>query len=279
MPRDSCQRDSSLILNNSILITHSRPSLDEDDIYSVVNTLRSNNIAQGIAVAQFENAMCDFIGIRGGAVAVNSGTSALHLSLLALNIKEGDEVMIPSYVCSALLNAIMYVKAKTCFVDIDPESYNIDTKDLKNKIRNKTKLIIVPHLFGLSADMKEIVKYGIPVIEDGAQSIGALYQGRQVGNLGIACVLSFYATKVITTGEGGMILSNSEEMLNKIRDLRDYDEKKHFKVRFNYKLTDFQASLGISQLKKLTSWIEKRRQIAKRVFRRVENSKKFDFAI
>ena len=263
MPRGSCQKDSSSILSNSFLIKHSLPTLDEDDILSVINILKSNDIAQGRCVSEFENIMCDFVG-RMGAVAVNSGTSALHLALLALNIKEGDEVIIPSFVCSALLNALYYVRAKPCFADIDPETFNLDPRDLKKRINKKSRLIIVPHSFGLPVDMKEILKNSIPVLEDCAQSLGAHFQSKKVGNFGIASILSFYATKVITTGEGGMVLSNSQKFLKKVRDLRDYDEKKKYQVRYNYKMTDFQASLGISQLKKLPAFIEKRRMIAKK---------------
>lgn len=263
MLRGSCQKGSSSILSNSFLIKHSCPTIDEDDIISVTTTLKSNDIAQGRCVSDLENIMSDFVG-RRGAVAVNSGTSALHLALLALNVKEGDEVIIPSFVCSALLNALYYVKAKPCFADIDPDTFNLAPRDLKKRITKKTKLIMVPHNFGLPADMNEIIKNSIPVLEDCAQSLGAHFQGKKVGNFGIASVLSFYATKVITTGEGGMVLSNSQELLKKVRDLRDYDEKKEYRVRYNYKMTDIQASLGISQFKKLPSFIEKRRMIAKK---------------
>lgn len=263
MPRDLCRKDSLSTLNNPFLIHHSRPTVDDEDIQAVASILRTNEIVQGECVAAFEKAMSEYIGTKGG-VAVNSGTSALHLTLLALNVQEGDEVIIPSYVCSALLNAIRYVKASPCFVEIDRDTFNLDPKDVRCKIGRQSKAIIVPHLFGLSAEMDELVRYGVPVIEDCAQSPGAIYCGRKVGTMGMAAVFSFYATKMFTTGEGGMVLSDSTELLERIRDLRDYDGKDDSKVRFNYKMTDFQASLGMSQLSKLPEFIDRRRKIALR---------------
>ena len=242
------------------MIPHSRPTLDERDFVSISEVFKSGQIAQGERVAEFERKLANFVGTKNG-VATNSGTSALHLALAALGVKEGDEVIIPSYVCTAPLNAINYLRATPVLVDIDPHSFNLDVRKLTNCITRKTKAIIVPHLFGLPADMDEILSIGIPVIEDVAQALGATYRERNIGSLGSLSVFSFYATKVITTGEGGMVLSQSEELLKKARDLRDYDKKQDYKIRYSYKMTDFQAALGISQLERLPLFLKKRKDI------------------
>jgi perosamine synthetase len=163
------------------MIPHSRPLLDEDDYASVRDVLMSGHLVQGSQVARFEELLSSFIGVQHG-VAVSSGTAALHLALIALSVRGGDEVIIPSYVCSALLNAIMYVRAKPVIADIDRNMFNIDTDDIKRRITGRTKAVIVPHMFGLPADLNEIIKLGIPVIEDCAQSIGAVYGGQKTGS-------------------------------------------------------------------------------------------------
>jgi perosamine synthetase len=245
------------------MIPHSRPTLDESDLFSISEVIRSGQIVQGKVVERFEKRVAKFIGVHG-AVATNSGTSALHLSLLAIGIKKGDYVAMPSFVCTALLNALSYVGAHPILIDIDPETYNIDIRNLKKRVKRSTKAIILPHLFGLPADIDEILSLRIPVIEDCAQSIGAVYKGRKTGSFGKLSCFSFYATKVLSTGEGGMVVSDSKSLLNKIRDFRDYDNKKSYSVRYNYKMTDIQAAMGIAQLKKLNSFLLKRVNLAKR---------------
>ena len=245
------------------VIPHSRPTLDESDLFSVAEVIRSGRIVQGEVVEKFEKKVAKFIGVDG-AVAINTGTSALHLSLLAIGIKKGDYVAMPSFVCTALLNAVRYVGAHPTLVDIDPETYNIDIRDLKKRVKRSTKAIILPHLFGLPADIDNILSLGIPVIEDCAQAIGAVYKGEKAGSFGRLSCFSFYATKVLSTGEGGMVVSDSRSLLKKIRDFREYDNKKSYSVRYNYKMTDIQAAMGISQLKKLHSFLLRRVEIAKR---------------
>lgn len=243
------------------MIPHSKPTLSEEDASAVAGVISSGYISQGSAVEKFESDMSGYIGVKGAA-AVSSGTAALHLSLIALGVKEGDDIAIPSYVCPALLNAVNYIGANPLLIDIGYDSYNISPSDLKRRLTKKTKAVIAPHIFGLPADIEEILNIGIPVIEDCAQSIGASYKGKKVGSFGDCAILSFYATKVMTTGEGGMVLSNSDRILEKIRGLREYDHKPEYVVRYNYKMTDMQAALGISQLKRLDSFISRRRNIA-----------------
>jgi perosamine synthetase len=244
------------------MIPHSRPTIDHEEIAAVTAVLESGQLAQGEQVLQFEKALALLIGV-GGAVAVSSGTAALHLSLLALEIGEGDEVVIPSFVCPALLNAIRYVRAVPVLADINRETFNIDVRDLKRRVTRKTKAVIVPHMFGLPADIREVVALGVPVIEDCAQSLGSSYEGAPSGSFGALSVFSFYATKVICTGEGGMVAANDRQLLDRIRDLRDYDEKADDRLRYNFKLTDLQAALGLTQLKKLPALIGRRRALAR----------------
>lgn len=243
------------------MIPHSRPTIDDRDILAVSNTLRTGNIAQGCIVEKFEQDMAGYIGLKGG-VATSSGTAALHLALLALGITKNDMVAIPSYVCTAVLNAVNYVGATPLLVDIDPNTFNMDVADLRRKQHPRVKAVVVPHIFGLVANMEEITKLGIPVIEDCAQSIGATYKKKMAGSFGKVSIFSFYATKMMTTGEGGMVTSNSAALLKKARDMRDYDNQQDYHVRYNYKMTDFQAALGISQLKHLPRFIKIRRDIA-----------------
>jgi len=245
----------------SITIPHSKPSTDAKDAKAAYDVITSGHLARGEKVAAFEQALARFQKVKY-AVATSSGTAALHLSLLAMDIKKGDNVIIPSFVCTALLNAIHYTGASACVVDIDRDDFNISVKDVKKKINKRTKAIIVPHMFGTPADIGALLKLGIPLIEDCAQSLGAMYRGKPVGSFGVLSVYSFYATKMMTTGEGGLVTSNNRQLISRIKDLYDYDQRRDYKVRYNYKMTDIQAALGISQLSKLPGWIKRRRTIA-----------------
>ncbi|HJW85920.1 MAG TPA: DegT/DnrJ/EryC1/StrS aminotransferase family protein [Candidatus Brocadiaceae bacterium] len=252
------------------MIPHSRPTIDERDVTAVSNTLRTGNIAQGRVVEKFEHALADYIGLKGG-VATSSGTAALHLALLALGITKNDVVAIPGYVCTAVLNAVNYVGATPLLIDIDPDTFNLDVTDLRRKQNPHVKAVVVPHLFGLTANIEEITKLGIPVIEDCAQSIGATYKKKPAGSFGTISIFSFYATKMMTTGEGGMVASNAAALLRNARDLRDYDNQDDYRVRYNYKMTDFQAALGLAQLKHLPRFIKIRREIANKYHRELKD--------
>ncbi|MBW2409974.1 MAG: DegT/DnrJ/EryC1/StrS aminotransferase family protein, partial [Deltaproteobacteria bacterium] len=246
-----------------LIIPHSRPTLGFAEAKAVSDVIGSGYIAEGDTVKHFETAFAKFLGLEY-ATSTNSGTSALHLTMLAMGIGQGDEVIIPSYVCSALLNAVNYTGAIPVLADIDADTYNLEVADVQRRINNRTKAIIVPHLFGLAADLDALHRLDVPIIEDCAQATGAVYQERPVGTIGQAGIYSFYATKVMTTGEGGMVATNSRAMAETIDDLKNYDKRTDYKVRYNYKMTDIQAALGIVQLKALESFIQRRRVIAKR---------------
>jgi perosamine synthetase len=251
-----------LLLEIGMMIPHSRPTISENDISNVVTNLRSGLVAYGDEVTRFEQDMSKYIGVLGG-VATNSGTSALHLALKALDIGPGHEIILPSYVCVSVLHAVKYCGASPVFADIGDGGYNLDSKSVDEKITANTKAIIVPHLFGTAADLAKLMEFGIPIIEDCAQAVGAEYRGQKLGSFGILSTFSFKATKLMTTGHGGMVMTNSREMLDRLRELAKYDELREYHVSYNYQLTDFQAALGRSQLKQLDSFIERRRRISK----------------
>jgi perosamine synthetase len=244
-----------------MIIPHSKPYIDKEDIESVKDVLISGYISQGEKVREFEKKIATIIGTKYG-IASTSGTSALHLSVLSLGLKKGDEVILPSYVCSSPYMAIKYAGAKPKIVDIDLSDFNISVNSIKKALTSKTKAMIIPHMFGTPAELDEILEIGIPIIENCAHSIGAEYKKIKVGRFGVTSIFSFYATKMITTGEGGMILTNDQEIYNNIIEIREMDKKSLNKIRFNYKMTDIQAALGLSQLKKLPKFIERRSKIA-----------------
>ena len=243
------------------MIPHSKPTIGDEEVRAVEAVLRSGQIAQGREVEEFEKRLCEFTGRRHG-VAVSSGTAALCLSLHALGIGTGDEVILPSFTCAALLHAVEAVRARPLLTDIDPEDFNISVDGARKRIRRKTKAIIVPHAFGRSSRMQELLALGVPVIEDGTQALGARAGASRVGSLGQLSVFSFYATKMITTGEGGVILTDSGRLAERLRDLRDYDKKRDHRLRTNSKMTDLAAAIGMVQLQKLSSFIQARRKLA-----------------
>lgn len=255
-------RRTGSLRNGPSFIHHSRPTIGKKDIAAVKLVLRTGSLRNGPYCQRFEKSLADFIGVKQ-SVATNSGTAALHLALFALGIGPGDEVIIPSYVCTAVLNAVNYVGAEAKLADIELDDFNLSYADVSKKISKKTKAIILPHMFGKPADIYKFLKTGIPIVENCALSAGAKLRGRRVGSFGILSVFSFYATKMLTTGYGGMVCSNNPLYIKKIEDLIDTDERQDYKVRFNYKMSDVSAALGLSQLKQLNSFIAKRKRLAK----------------
>jgi perosamine synthetase len=243
-------------------IPHSMPTLGREEIEGLQEVLATGRIATGEEVEGFERKMASYLGLTG-AVATSSGTAALHLTLLALGVKEGDEVIVPSFTCSALLNAVYHCRAVPTIVDIDEEQMNISVSAAKKALTKRTAAIIVPHMFGHPAeDMDDFLALGPPVIEDCAQSLGATYGERMTGTWGAAAMFSFYATKVITTGQGGMVASRNEKILEIVKDLREYDKKNDYKVRYNFCMIDLQGRMGNIQLGKLPFFLKQRMERA-----------------
>jgi len=253
------------------MISHSKPTLSSKEENAVKAVLKSGHISKAKMVEKFENQMRQYCSVKN-AVAVNSGSSALQTALLALGVKEKDEVIIPSYVCSAVLNAVLSVRAKPVIVDVNADDFNISLQAVRAKLSRKTKTIIVVHSFGLPADISPLKRLSVPIIEDCAQAIGAKYKDKRVGSWGDISVFSFYATKMITTAEGGMVASNNNKLINAIRDLTEYDQRKTYKLRYNYKMSDVQAAMGIEQLKQLPRFISQRRKIAGQYMRLLKDS-------
>ncbi len=244
-----------------IAISHSKPYLGDDLEWASRQVALNGYIGSGEQVRLFETEMAGLHEAAGG-VATNSGTAALHLALMALQIGPADEVIIPSYVCTAVMNAVCYVGATPVLADLDELSFNLDPTDVNKRLTDRTKAIIIPHLFGNPADIHSLKKLGIPIIEDCAQALGATIDEQLVGSFGDLAVFSFYATKVITTGYGGMVISKRADWLEMMRDLRDYDEKDNYLPRYNYQMSDLAAAIGRRQLRRLPGFLDRRAELA-----------------
>ena len=249
-------------------IPHSRPALGAPELEKLREVISSGVIAQGPRVKQFEGAVASFLQpeARGTAagVAVSSGTAALYLALRALEIDAGDEVLLPAFVCASVLQAVRATGAAPRFVDCDPATFNIDPVDARRKVGAGTRAIVVAHLFGLPADLDPLLELGPPVIEDCAQTLGAPYEGRPVGTFGEISICSFYATKLLAAGEGGMVLSMSAEILERIRRLRNCDDPASGEWAFNFKMSDLHAAVGLAQLEQLPESLARRKTLAHR---------------
>lgn len=245
------------------VITHSRPSLGLPEFRSVWAVLQSHQLGAGPWVRRFERAFAAHLGLRG-AVAVSSGTAALHLALLALGIRPGDEVLIPSFACVAVWQAVRVAGAVPRLVDVEPDTFNLCPVDLRRRVTPRSRAVIVTHAFGFPADVRAIGRVGVPLVEDCAQALGATDHGRPVGTVGRVAVCSFYATKMIATGEGGMLVSQDAAVLARARDLRAYHDKSPDRVRYNYRMSDLAAALGVAQLGRLPQFIARRRALAAR---------------
>lgn len=259
-----------------------KPYYGDEEKQAVIKPLETGWLVQGPNVKAFEAAVCEYTGAPH-AKATTSCTTALHLSLLALGIGPGDEVILPSFTFVASANAIKYTGAKPVFADIDLDTFAIDPDSARKALSERTKALMPVHLFGLPADMDPIMKLaqerGLAVIEDAACGMGGFYKGRHAGTLGDAGCLSFHPRKSITTGEGGMVLTGSPDIDRAIEMLRDHggdasDLKRHVEgvgvlpeynvLGYNYRMTDLQGALGVAQMAKLEHIIGRRRGLAKR---------------
>jgi len=248
------------------------PYIGDEELKNVIEAVKSGWISsKGKFIEEFEREFAKYCGVKY-SVATANGTVALHLALKALGIGKGDEVIVPTLTFVATANAVTYCGAKPVFVDSHPKYWCINPEKIEEKITPRTKAIIPVHLYGHPCDMDRIMEiarnYNLYVIEDAAEAHGAEYKGRKVGSFGDISCFSFYGNKIITTGEGGMCLTNNDELAERMRNLRDHAMSKnrrywHETIGFNYRMTNLQAAIGVAQLKKLDEFIEKKRQIAK----------------
>jgi len=256
------------------------PWITNQDKKAISEALKSRWLTGGPIAVQFEKQFADYVGVKH-AVSVSSCTAALHLAMRVLNIKSGDEVIVPDVTFAATANAPLFVGATPVFADIDEKTFNISPKDLLNRITPKTKAIIPVHYGGQPCDMKELIEiaedYKLHIVEDCAHSLGAEYNGKKTGSFGVFGCFSFYPTKIITTLEGGMITTNDENLAKKLRILREHGMSKTAIDReseaswyydvvdlgYNYRLNELQAALGISQLARADEGIKRRIEAAR----------------
>ncbi len=244
------------------MIPHSRPSLGDDDARAVARVVRGGQVAQGPEVAAFEAEVAARLAVATTA-AVSSGTVALELALQAVGVGRGDDVIVPTYTCDALHHAVVRAGARPVLADVESRTHALAIDDVRRRLTPRTRAIVVVHAFGRAVDVSPFVALGIPVIEDCAQALGAVVDGRPTGARGAAAICSFYATKLVTTGEGGAV-GGDAATVERVRAAREYDERADLAPRGNAKLTDLQAALGRSQLARLDRFIARRRAIAAR---------------
>lgn len=246
------------------MIAHNRPTIGEEESAAIAKVIDSGYIGSGPKVKEFEFSFGNFSGFKGeNCVAVSSGSAALYLALKALGIGPSDEVIIPTYTCSAVLNAVNLALAKAVLVDVSPDDFNPTAEMILQKITSKTKAIVITHTFGSPFDVAKLKKRTkVAIIEDCAGALGTRIANKPIGLIGNIAVFSFYASKLMTTGYGGMICTKNSKIARELRDYRDFDCIRDYKPRFNFLLSDMASAMGIEQLKKLPKFLDARAQIA-----------------
>ena len=257
--------------NRREFIPISNPALVGNELKYVTDCVQTSWVSSlGKYVTRFEEAFAEFCGTEH-AVTCSNGTTALHLALLALDVKPGDEVIVPTLTYVATANAVVYCGAKPVFVDSEPETWNMDPTQVEGLLTPRTKGIIVVHLFGHPVDIDPIMdiarRHGLFVLEDAAEAHGAEYKGRHVGSIGHAATFSFFGNKIITTGEGGMVTTNDCTLADEVRRLKNHGMDPHRKywfptVGYNYRLTNVASAIGLAQLEKIDWHLEQRQQVA-----------------
>ena len=264
------------------MIPYGKQTIEQDDIQAVVDVLKSDFLTTGPKIAEFEQTVADYVGAKY-AVAISNGTSALHAACFAAGIGPGDEVITTPLTFAASANCVLYCGGTPVFADVDPKTYNIDPEDIRRKITDRTKAIIAVHLAGQPCDMDAIHsiarEHGLIVIEDGAHALGSVYKGKKVGSMSDMTTFSFHPVKPITTGEGGMIVTDNEDFYKKMILFRSHgitrDDSmmtrndgpwfyQQFDLGYNYRITDIQCALGCSQMKKLDRFLARRKEIVAR---------------
>lgn len=264
------------------MIPYGKQTIEQDDIQAVVDVIKSDFLTTGPKIAEFEQTVADYVGAKY-AVAISNGTSALHAACFAAGIGPGDEVITTPLTFAASANCVLYCGGTPVFADVDPKTYNIDPEDIQRKITDRTKAIIAVHLAGQPCDMDAIHsiarEHGLIVIEDGAHALGSVYKGKKVGSMSDMTTFSFHPVKPITTGEGGMIVTDNEDFYKKMILFRSHgitrDDSmmtrndgpwfyQQFDLGYNYRITDIQCALGCSQMKKLDRFLARRKEIVAR---------------
>ena len=264
------------------MIPYGKQTIEQDDIQAVVDVLKSDFLTTEPKIAEFEQTVADYVGAKY-AVAISNGTSALHAACFAAGIEPGDEVITTPLTFAASANCVLYCGGTPVFADVDPKTYNIDPEDIQRKITDRTKAIIAVHLAGQPCDMDAIHsiarEHGLIVIEDGAHALGSVYKGKKVGSMSDMTTFSFHPVKPITTGEGGMIVTDNEDFYKKMILFRSHgitrDDSmmtrndgpwfyQQFNLGYNYRITDIQCALGCSQMKKLDRFLARRKEIVAR---------------
>jgi dTDP-4-amino-4,6-dideoxygalactose transaminase len=264
-------------------ISLTNPTIDETDIAAMEIAVRKKSISQSEEVTQLEDRFAAFLE-GAGAIAVNSGTSALILALRTLGVKPGSEVILPSYTCLALLNAVTQVGGTPVLVDntyhVDAMNFNMSIDDVKENLSSKTAAIIVPHMFGVPVEIDRIIAMGVPVIEDITHSLGGYYKNRPMGAWGHLSISSLHASKMIASGEGGILISNSGQLYDRARYLNGWESEQaslrlqagnlpKYEIRYNFHMNGIAAALGLSQFNKIQDFVEKRRELAVRYTERL----------
>ena len=259
------------------------PLINNSDALSVSKSIKSGWISsEGPSVKEFEKKIAKFLDRKFGC-AVSSGTAALEIAIRSLGLKKNDEVIMPSFTIISNAMAIVNSSAKPILVDVNLNTWNIKLEDIEKKITKKTKCLMIPHIYGLSNDMDEIMKiakkYNLYVIEDAAEVLGLKYKNKPCGSFGDISILSFYANKHITTGEGGMLLTNNLNLNNNFKDLRNLcfgsknNRFNHYDISWNYRYTNIQASLGLNQLKRIDKIVKKKHEIGNYYFKHFKDIK------
>jgi dTDP-4-amino-4,6-dideoxygalactose transaminase len=262
----------------------SKPFFNNEEINEVKKVLQEGNLTNasfkgGKRVQELESLLCKFVGSQD-AIAINSGTAALHAALLALGIGKDHEVLLPSFTFLATANAVVATGARPVFVDIKKSDYTIDPEDLERKVTSRSKAVIPVHLYGHTADMKRISeissKHSLHVIEDACQSLGSTYNGRQTGSIGELGCFSFYASKVLTSGEGGAIVTNSKELADRLRMIRNHGMLEGYDTRIfglNLRMTEISAAIAKVQMRKLKKMLQIRRKNAIMLTKSLQDTK------
>jgi len=264
---------------NQITIPMSLPDINDADIQSVVSVIRSGRLALGSQAVEFERLVAEYVGVKY-ALAVSSGTAALHLLVRSLALGPGDEVLVPSFTFAASVNAILYEGATPVFVDIEPDTYNLDPQDVARKVTSRTKAIMAVDVFGHPVEWDAILEvagqYGLRVIDDSCEALGAEYRGRKLGSFGDGAAFAFYPNKQMTVGEGGIIVTDNDEIARLCRSMRNQGRPEmgawleHERLGYNYRLDEMSAALGVSQFKRLETFLAKREKVAQMYTQRLQ---------